>query len=322
MGQYTIGVDVGGTKIAYGLFDGNQILIAKKKLPSDPSLEAEPFFDALAESIQDMMREHHLSADQMRGIGIGMPSFILFEEGKILKTTNLTKIHDFPARAYLMKKLGGMRVLLDNDTHVAALAEHKKGAGRGFQHMVYCAVSTGIASGIIIRNQLFRGRYGWAGETGHMLITPGQGIECGCGNKGCFMSYCSGSMIVKHIRQKIAAGKKTRMTELAGSPEQITAVHIQQAFDQGDPMAKWAVEQMAQYLAVWLYNLYQVLNINCFVFGGGLVHFGDRLFPRIRELFDQYNGNDLPVYFRFAELGEDFGIIGAAELLVSETNCV
>ena len=66
MGQYTIGVDVGGTKIAYGLFDGNQNLIAKKKVPSDPSLEAEPFFDALAESIQDMMREHHLSADQMR----------------------------------------------------------------------------------------------------------------------------------------------------------------------------------------------------------------------------------------------------------------
>ena len=82
-------------------------------------------------------------------------------------------------------------------------------------------------------------------------------------------------------------------------------------------MAKWAVEQMAQYLAVWLYNLYQVLNINCFVFGGGLVHFGDRLFPRIRELFDQYNGNDLPVYFKFAELGDNFGIIGAAELLFS-----
>ena len=110
----------------------------------------------------------------------------------------------------------------------------------------------------------------------------------------------------QHIRNRIAAGEQTLMTELAGSPEQITAVHIQQAFDRGGPMAKWAVEQMAQYLAVWLYNLYQVLNINCFVFGGGLVHFGDRLFPRIRELFDQYNGNDLPVYFKFAELGGQF----------------
>lgn len=148
MGQYTIGVDVGGTKIAYGLFDGNQNLIAKKKVPSDPSLEAEPFFDALAESIQDMMREHHLSADQMRGIGIGMPSFILFEEGKILKTTNLTKIHDFPARAYLMKKLGGMRVLLDNDTHVAALAEHKRGRGAAFNTWSIAPSAPGSPAGL------------------------------------------------------------------------------------------------------------------------------------------------------------------------------
>ena len=171
MEQYTIGVDVGGTKIAYGLFDGEQNLVARKKVPSDPELEAGPFFDALAKDIWALIQEHNLKAEQMRGIGIGMPSYILFEEGKIIKTTNLTKIHDFPAREYLMKQLNGMRVILDNDTHVAALAEHKKGAGRGFQHMVYCAVSTGIASGIIINNQLFRGRYGWAGAVSYTHLT-------------------------------------------------------------------------------------------------------------------------------------------------------
>ena len=125
MEQYTIGVDVGGTKIAYGLFDGEQNLVARKKVPSDPELEAGPFFDALAKDIWALIQEHNLKAEQMRGIGIGMPSYILFEEGKIIKTTNLTKIHDFPAREYLMKQLNGMRVILDNDTHVAALAEHK-----------------------------------------------------------------------------------------------------------------------------------------------------------------------------------------------------
>lgn len=316
VGQYTIGVDVGGTKIAYGLFDDQQKLVCKNKVRSDPSLEAADFFDVLAGGIRKLMKENGLTNDHVRGVGIGMPSYILFEEGRILKTTNLTKIHDFPARKYLMDRLDGLRVILDNDSHVAALAEYKMGAGRGFPHMVYCAVSTGIASGIIINGQLFRGRYGWAGETGHMLITPGEGIPCGCGQKGCFMSYCSGSMIVKHIRNKIAAGEPTLMTELAGSPENISAVHIQQAFDQGDAMAQWAVGQMAQYLAVWLYNLYQVLNINCFVFGGGLVHFGDRLFPRVRELFDGYNNNDLPVYFKFAELKDDFGMVGAAQLLL------
>ena len=72
---------------------------------------------------------------------------------------------------------------------------------------------------------------------------------------------------------------------------------------------------MARYMAVWTYNLYVLLNINCFVFGGGLLNFGDRLFPRVRELFDAYNDNDMPVYFKEAELGNDFGIIGAAELM-------
>ncbi|MDF1494819.1 ROK family protein [Caproiciproducens sp. CPB-2] len=316
MEEYSIGIDVGGTKIAYGLFDGSRNLVKKYRTQSDASLSSEAFFDNIAQMIQKMMEDNALTKDALRGIGIGMPSYILYEEGRIIKTTNLPKIHDFPAKEYLFTKLGGdVRILFDNDSHTGALAEHRYGAGRGFKHMLYCPVSTGISSGIIINNELFRGRYGWAGESGHMIVTPGEGIECGCGNKGCLMSYCSGSMIVKHIQQRIKAGVKTIMVELAGSADKITPYTIQIAFDQGDDLAKWALEQMAQYMAVWTYNLYVTLNINCFVFGGGLLKFGDRLFPRIRKLFDAYNKNKMTVYFKKAELGDDFGIIGAAELL-------
>lgn len=181
--------------------------------------------------------------------------------------------------------------------------------------MLYCPVSTGISSGIIINNQLFRGSYGWSGESGHMLVTPGSGIACGCGNQGCLMSYCSGGMIVKHIQQWIDEGEETLMVQLAGSPEKINGHHICEAYDLGDSMAQKAVEQMAQYMGVWLYNLYLILNINCFVLGGGLLNFGDRLFKRVREIFDEYNQDDMPVYIKYAKLGDDFGIIGAAELL-------
>jgi glucokinase len=105
------------------------------------------------------------------------------------------------------------------------------------------------------------------------------------------------------------------MPELAGGAQNITARTLEEAWDADDELARWAVEQMARYMAVWTYNLYVLLNINCFVFGGGLLNFGDRLFPRVRELFDAYNDNDMPVYFKEAELGNDFGIIGAAELM-------
>jgi glucokinase len=129
------------------------------------------------------------------------------------------------------------------------------------------------------------------------------------------MSYCSGAMIVRHIRQWIDEGRDTTMVELVDGTENITCRTLQEAYDLGDEMAHSAIDQMARYLALWIYNVYVLLNINCYVFGGGLLNLGDRLFPKVRAYFDQYNDNDAPVYFRQAELGDDFGIIGAAELM-------
>jgi glucokinase len=252
-----------------------------------------------------------------------MPSFILFEEGRIVKTSNLTNIRDFPARAYLMEKLNGVRVIIDNDSHTGAIAEHRHGAGRGFENMLYCAVSTGISTGIIIDGNIFRGRYGWAGESGHMIVTPDDGVDCGCGNQGCFMSWSSGSMIIKHIKKWMETGEKSSITEFAGT-EELNCSHLSMAYNAGDDLAYRAITQMVKFLGIWTYNLYVTLNINCFVFGGGLLKLfreltingkAGNLLNAMKEVFDKYNKNSMPVYFKEAELGDDFGIIGAAELL-------
>jgi glucokinase len=322
MKRYTIGIDVGGTKVAYGLFDGEKNIVKRLSHPADKELAPEPFFDIIAENILMLMREHGVTGESLRGVGMGMPSFILFEDGFIVKTSNLTNIRGFPARTWLMKKLGGIRVIIDNDSHTGAIAEYRLGAGRGFDNMLYNPVSTGISTGIIINGKIFRGRYGWSGETGHMIVTPGEGIECGCGNRGCIMSWSSGSMIIKHIQSWIASGEKTVMTEMAGGPGGITAFELEKAFLADDPLAVRAIEQMTKFLGIWTYNLYVTLNINCFVFGGGLVKMGrafaekgGTLLDRMKAVFDTYNGNDMPVYFKETELGDDSGIIGASELL-------
>jgi len=316
MDEYTIGVDVGGTKIAYGLFDGERRLIDRYQEPSDPDLSGEAFLDGIAASCHHLLDRHQVTEDQLRGVGIGLPSYILYDEGKLIKTVSLPNLRNLRARDYLAEKFGpGAKILLDNDANTAALAEYRHGAGRGTRHMLYCAVSTGLGNGIIIDGHLFRGTHGWAGEGGHMLITPGEGVRCGCGNVGCFMSCCSGLLIVKHIQEHIAAGEPTVMTELAGGADNITCHTLVTAFDQGDAMAVWAIDQMAKYLAIWFYNLYVLLDIDCYVLGGGMLNLGDRLFPRVRELFSQYDDTEWPVYFKQAELKNDFGIIGAAELL-------
>jgi glucokinase len=323
MDRHTIGIDVGGTKTAYGLFNGQKEIIRRLSHPSDDTASPEEFFDTIASNIKNLMAMEGLKNEDIRGVGIGMPSFVLFEEGRLIKTSNLPKIHDFPARAYLMEKLDGIRVLIDNDSHTGAIAEHRHGAGRGFDNMLYCPISTGISSGIIIGGKLFRGRYGWSGESGHMIVTPDDGVECGCGNRGCLMSWCSGSMIVKHIEQWIAQGEDSIISSLAGGGK-ITMFHLGSAYNSGDALARRAYEQMVKYLGIWLYNLYVTLNINCFVFGGGLLHFSRQLMiggktttilEDMKKIFDGYNKNDMPVYFKEAELGDDFGIIGAAELL-------
>ena len=103
--------------------------------------------------------------------------------------------------------------------------------------------------------------------------------------------------------------------QLAGAPENIDARHIEMAARTGDPMALRALDQMALYLGVWVFNLYMTLNIDCFVFGGGLVNMGDLLFGRIRKVFDSYRQTQEPVDFLFAQCGQDAGVLGALELL-------
>jgi glucokinase len=320
MGYY-IGVDVGGTKIAYGLFSAEKELIEKMKTPTDTSLPAEIFFDAICEKINHLLDENDIRFEDVEGIGIGMPSFIIFEKGYVVKTASIPEIHDFPLQEYLRQKLGDrVRIVIDNDGNTGALAEFRHGAGKGFDNMVFCLVSTGLGSSIIINKSLFRGSYGWAGESGHMLVNPfdASSIMCGCNNVGCFNSICSGKMVLDHVKHWILDGEKSILTDLAGSIDKINTEHIDKAYEMGDATAIKAVEHMAQYMSIWLYNIYLMLNINCFVFSGGLLAMGDKLFGRVKEMFDKYNSNDYPVYFYNTQLGSDTGMLGAMELLFAE----
>ena len=303
-------IDAGGTKVAYGLFDAAGKLLRRFEHPTDAQADGPAFTDQLVDTAYHMLEAERIGPEDLEGIGVCMPSFILYDQGYIYLTSAMTNIRDFPMRDYISARLP-TRVVLDNDGNVAALAEHRHGAGKGSRHMVYIAASTGIGSGIIIDGKVFHGSYGWAGECGHMLATPEAGLECGCRNRGCVMSYASGRYIAQHAKARLAAGADS----ILGEAEELSARDILNAYHKGDPLAKELVGQMAQYMAVCIFNIYQLLNINLFVFGGGLVNFGDVLFGPMREIFDRYNHIPQPVDFRFAALEQDFGIIGAAELV-------
>ena len=309
MSKYRIGIDAGGTKVAYGLFDEDNRLLDRFQQPTPIEADGPTFCDMVLDSIHTLLEHNHLTVADLLGVGVCMPSFILFEQGYVCMTSAMVNIRDFAMRDYLFQRLN-TRVVLDNDGNVAALAEHRFGAGQGSRHMIYMATSTGIGSGLILNGQLFRGSYGWAGECGHMLITPDEGELCGCQNRGCFMSWGAGRYLPAQIRKK-AAGRKT-ILDLGPT---LDGVELYRACKAGDLFALEMLDQVAHYIGICAFNIYQLLNVNLYVFGGGLVNFGPLLFDRVRNEFDRYNHIPQPVDFRFAQLKQDFGIIGAAELL-------
>lgn len=315
--HYTLGIDVGGTKIAFGLFDPEHKLLARERVDTRKDCDAATLFDDIARIALAMPEKLGLDLANLDGVGLGFPSYIDIPSGHILLTSAIAALEDVPAQKMLEARFP-CPVRIGNDAHCAALAEHSFGAGKGFDNMLYIPFSTGIGSAIILDGSLRRGSFGSAGESGHAIATPGEGMLCGCGNMGCYMSYLSGQGITRFIRKWISEGRETSMLELAGGdPEKIDGRVLEKAYLAGDLLAQEAVAQMIHYMGVWLFNLFTTFNVNLFVFGGGLVKMGDWYFERLRAEFEKYlrakpRGE---IYFKFAELGDDFGILGAEQLL-------
>lgn len=314
--KYRLGIDIGGTKIAYGIFDQDGVIVYRYKTATNANANPTEFEQTVTKDIDGILRSQNMTIEDLCGIAMGFPSYVDFEKGEVVFTSNMVNLRKFKARDAFEKHYPNTKIVVDNDTNIAAIAEHTYGAGRGYDHMLYTAVSTGIGSGFIINGQIYRGAYGGAGESGHMLITPDQGVMCGCDNKGCFMSNASGSMIVRHAKKAILEGENSVLSDMVDNLDQLTAVHINEACQQNDPLAIRLRDQIGYYIGVYIYNFFIGLNLNCYVLGGGMMNLGQPLIGKIEETFDRYNHQkDQKIYIKQAELNQDVGIIGAAELL-------
>jgi len=324
MDCYRIGVDIGGTKIAYGLFDPSGKLIEKRKLRTDNLASQDEFSDNVSREILSIMQDNRITKEQMEGAALCFPSSVDYEHGTVTFTPMIPSLQNYNAKKMLSERLPDMKVLVENDTNAAALAEYTYGAGQGHPHMLFTTIGTGMGSGLILDGRLYHGAFGGAGESGHMIIEPkSQDRFCGCGNAGCFMGMAAGGCLCKRVRDDILHGEKTLIASLTDSPDQITGETIKKAYDAGDPYAKRLVREEGYYIGLYVYNSFCLLNCDCFVLGGGMMHFGKELIDTIRDTFDEYSrhlvspGNEIVI--EAAKTGDDMGIIGASELLRYES---
>ncbi len=309
----TIGVDIGGTKIAAGVVDGSGNILATARRPT-------PRHDsgAVLNDVADVVNELQAGIDgSIVGVGVGVAGGVDQARSLVYFAPNLAW-SQVPVRA-VVEAATGLPVVVENDGAAAAWAETRFGAGVGLEHVVMVTVGTGIGGGIVVDGQVMRGAHGVAAEIGHLNAVPG-GRLCGCGRNGCWEQYASGNALVREARD-LAAERRPEagiLLELGdGTPEGVQGAHITAAAQRGDPIAMEAFSNVGTWLGRGLADLTAIVDPDAFVIGGGVSDAGDLLIASAQRTLSNsvFGGNNRPQpALLLAKLGNDAGIVGAADL--------
>ena len=309
---YTIGVDVGGTKVLGGVVDesGTVVKTARRDTPREGG-------SALTQAIADVAKE--LMAEfTIDSVGVSAAGFVSSDRKTMLATPTIAGWNGVDLD-YQLTSLIGLPVVIENDANAAAWGEARFGAGRGKRHMLMLTVGTGIGGGIVVNGELYRGAFGTAAEIGHIRVVP-EGHLCGCGARGCFEQYGSGNALMRHAREAIAASPDIARNLLSrgdGTLEGLTGKAITDAARDGDAVALAAFNTTAQWLGAGIASLAVVLDPECVVIGGGVIDAGEILLKPTREALERsmpFAGKHPYPEIIGAQLGNEAGLVGVADL--------
>lgn len=264
-------------------------------------------------AIDHLLSLKNIEPAKLDSISIAAAGVIDFDRGTITASPNLPGWYDIPLRDIVSEKYG-VNTFLINDADAAALGEHRFGAGKGVNTLIYLTVSTGIGGGIIINGRLHTGLHGSAAEIGHMTIDV-NGPKCNCGNVGCLETLASGTAMAKEAIRRVSQGGKSSLTEIVGGKvENITAEEVSLAAQGGDSLALEVISTVAGYLGVGMVNLVNIFDPEMIIVGGGLVKMGDLLLSPARQVVREraFTLSAQAVRIVPAQLGDDAGVLGAA----------
>ncbi|MEO3858108.1 ROK family glucokinase [Acrocarpospora sp. B8E8] len=307
----TIGIDIGGTKVAAGVVDDDGKIVESLLRPT-PADNPELVAGVVAEAIKELASRHEVEA-----VGVGAAGFVDETRSVVRFAPNLAWREE-----PLQKKVAdlvGLPVVVENDANATAWGEYRFGAGRGETHLVCVTVGTGIGGGVVVGGALYRGRWGMGAELGHIQSVP-DGKRCGCGNLGCWEQYASGNALVAEARRLAATdpGRASVLLEIAGgTPERIEGREVTEAARAGDPVALEAYAWLAGWIGQGLADLAAVLDPGCFIMGGGVSAAADLWLDGVKESFAERltgRGHRPLADIRTAELGPSAGLVGAADL--------
>uniref|UniRef100_A0AAU2W3P8 ROK family protein n=1 Tax=Streptomyces sp. NBC_00008 TaxID=2903610 RepID=A0AAU2W3P8_9ACTN len=294
-------LDIGGTKIAGALVDGNGKLLVRAQRPT-PARESG---DKVMEAVADVLAELTCSPlwGRASAVGIGSAGPVDASAGTV-SPVNVPGWRDFPLVERVSRATGGLPVELVGDGVAMTAAEHWLGAARGYDNALCMVVSTGVGGGLVLGGTLRPGPSGNAGHIGHISVDL-DGDPCPCGSRGCVERIASGPNIA---RRALESGWQP------GPDGDTSAAAVAAAARAGDPLAVASFERAAQALAAGIAATATLVEIDIAVIGGGVAGAGDVLFAPLRSALRHYATLSFVQQLAVAPavMGNDAGLVGAA----------
>lgn len=309
--MHSIGVDIGGTKIAAGVVDEEGRIVASTRRVT-PATDQELIQSAVVDAVHELREDHEVAA-----VGIGAAGFVGADRRTIVFAANLAW-----RDAAIADEVEGridLPVVVENDANAAGWAEFRFGAAQDASDMLMLTVGTGLGGALVLDGRLVRGSGGFAGEVAHMNLVP-EGQWCGCGRRGCLEQYTSGTALVRAARARAVSSEPLYaplLERAGGDASAIDGPMVTHAAQEGDEGALALLAELGHWLGYGAASLSAVLDPEIFVVGGGVSSAGDLLLDPARTAYASElvaRGHRPLARFAVARTGNGAGMIGAADL--------
>jgi len=311
MQGWVVGIDLGGTKIDFGLVNPQDHIVLRRRVATEAQGGVQPVIERIAQNIRELEKELP-AGERIDAVGICTPGPVDYDAGMVLDPPNLPTLHHTPLRQLLSDRLQ-MPVSVEHDAKAAALGELYYGAGRGERSLAYVIVGTGVGAAFILDGQVYHGLHNFAGEVGHMSIDR-HGELCSCGSRGCVETHISGPWLAR--RYCHALEREGWSTTMSGDLPDLSGEQVTNLAKQGEPLAVRIMTDAGQALGMAIASMAMMLNIDLFIIGGSVAKCGDLLLAPARKVVPHYSFQSVSRTVRIVAttLDTDAPILGSSWL--------
>jgi glucokinase len=307
--ECVIGVDLGGTKAIAGAVDAS-LAVHYRGRREVPTSDLEALLETLTELVEEV---REAVGGEVEGVGFGIPCLIDQDRGLAASSVHLPI--NGVAFADVMAERVGLPVFMDNDGNLALLAEQRAGAAHGERNAVMLTLGTGIAGGIVIGGELYRGSQGAAGEFGHMIVwADGPACGPGCRSRGCLEALVSGTALSREALALASRSPASRLGQALAARREVSGPLVTELAFDGDGDALALLEELGTWLGIGLVNVVNIFNPDVVVIGGGVIAAGELILAPARRVLAE-RALAFPaehVRVEAAHFGAESGMLGAA----------